>query len=114
MILTTTPTIKGKCIREYRGIVTGEATLSVSVISVFHAADIEPNAQINGINVGLSACKKELSRARQLALDELAKAARQAGGDAVVGINLDHEVADHGQAVLVSANGTAVTIGALR
>ncbi|MDE0128229.1 MAG: heavy metal-binding domain-containing protein, partial [Gammaproteobacteria bacterium] len=32
MILTTTPTVEGKTIREYRGIVTGEAIVGANIL----------------------------------------------------------------------------------
>ncbi len=104
MILTTTPTIEGKPIRDYRGIVTGEAILGANVFRDFFAG-------IRDIVGGRSgAYEKELARARQLALDELADAARQMGANAVVGIDLDYEVVGSGSMLMVSANGTAVTI----
>ena len=104
MILTTTPTIEGKPIRDYRGIVTGEAILGANVFRDFFAG-------VRDIVGGRSgAYEKELSRARQIALDELAEAARLAGGNAVVGIDLDYEVVGSGKMLMVSANGTAVTI----
>ena len=104
MILTTTPTIEGKPIRDYRGIVTGEAILGANVFRDFFAG-------IRDIVGGRSsAYEKELANARQVALDELQEAARQAGGNAVVGIDLDYEVVGNGSMLMVSANGTAVTI----
>lgn len=104
MILTTTPTIEGKPIRDYRGIVTGEAILGANVFRDFFAG-------IRDIVGGRSAAyEKELARAREVALQELEEAARQAGGNAVVGIDLDYEVVGNGSMLMVSANGTAVTI----
>ena len=104
MILTTTPTIEGKPIRDYRGIVTGEAILGANAFRDFFAG-------IRDIVGGRSgAYEKELAQARQVALDELQEAARQAGGNAVVGIDLDYEVVGNGSMLMVSANGTAVTI----
>ena len=104
MILTTTPTIEGKPIRDYRGIVTGEAILGANVFRDFFAG-------IRDIVGGRSsAYEKELAKARQVALEELQEAALQAGGNAVVGIDLDYEVVGNGSMLMVSANGTAVTI----
>ena len=104
MILTTTPTIEGKPIRDYRGIVTGEAILGANVFRDFFAG-------IRDIVGGRSsAYEKELAKAREVALEELQESARQAGGNAVVGIDLDYEVVGNGSMLMVSANGTAVTI----
>ena len=104
MILTTTPTIEGRPIKDYRGIVTGEAILGANVFRDFFAG-------IRDIVGGRSsAYEKELAKAREIALDELAEAARQAGGNAVVGIDIDYEVVGNGSMLMVSANGTAVRI----
>ena len=82
MILTTTPTIEGKSIREYRGIVTGEAILGANIFKDFFAG-------IRDVVGGRSvAYEEELRKARELALQEMADAARQQGGNAVVGIDL--------------------------
>ena len=102
MILTTTPTIEGHPIKDYRGIVTGEAILGANVFRDFFAG-------IRDIVGGRSsAYEKELAKAREIALDELAEAARRAGGNAVVGIDIDYEVVGSGSMLMVSANGTAV------
>ena len=104
MILTTTPGIEGKTIREYRGIVTGEAILGANIFKDFFAG-------IRDIVGGRSAAyEKELKRAREIALGEMEEAARQQGGNAVVGIDLDYEVVGGGSMLMVSVSGTAVLI----
>lgn len=105
MILTTTPTIDGKQIREYHGVVTGEAILGANIVRDLFAG-------IRDIVGGRSgAYEEELRKARQIALDELSERARAAGGNAVVGIDLDYETVGPNQSMLmVSASGTAVTI----
>ena len=104
MILTTTHTIEGKSIREYRGIVTGEAILGANIFKDFFAG-------IRDVVGGRSvAYEEELRKARELALKEMADAARQQGGNAVVGVDLDYEVVGTGGSMLmVSASGTAVS-----
>ncbi len=104
MILTTTPSIEGKSIREYRGIVTGEAILGANIFKDFFAG-------IRDVVGGRSvAYEEELRKARELALKEMADAARQQGGNAVVGVDLDYEVVGTGGSMLmVSASGTAVS-----
>ncbi len=105
MILTTTNTIEGKTIREYCGVVTGEAIVGANIFRDFFAG-------IRDIVGGRShAYEKELQRAREIALDEMADAARRRGGDAVVGIDLDYEVVGKGGSMLmVTASGTAVRV----
>lgn len=103
MIITTTPTIQGKEIREYLGIVTGEAIMGANVFKDFFAS-------ITDIVGGRSgAYEKELQRARKIAIDEMITEARGIGGDAVIGIDLDYEVLREGM-LMVAVSGTAVKI----
>ena len=102
MIMTTTPGIEGKTIRDYRGIVTGEAILGANIFKDFFAG-------IRDIVGGRSAAyEKELKQAREIAFSEMEEAARQEGANAVVGIDLDYEVVGDGSMLLVSVSGTAV------
>ena len=105
MILTTTPTIEGRRIKDYRGIVTGEAIMGANIFRDFFAG-------IRDIVGGRSAAyEKELDRARLLAMQELEERAKQLGADAVVGIDLDYEVIGQaGSMLMVSVSGTAVTV----
>ena len=105
MLLTTTPAVEGKPIRQYHGVVTGEAIVGANIFrDVF--------ASVRDIVGGRSAAyEKSLAEARQAALDEMAASAEQLGGNAVVGIDLDYEVLGRGNSMLmVSATGTAVTV----
>lgn len=106
MILTTTPGIEGRSIRDYRGIVTGEAIVGANIFKDFFAG-------IRDIVGGRSAAyEQELQKARNLAFQELEDAARRQGAHAVVGIDLDYEVVGQGGSMLmVTVRGTAVTIG---
>ena len=106
MILTTTNNIEGKTIRDYCGLVTGEAIIGTNVFQDFFA-------NVRDIVGGRSAAyERELKKARALAIDEIEAAARELGADAVVGIDLDYEVVGpDGSMMMVSVNGTAVTLG---
>ena len=105
MIMTTTPGIEGRTIREYHGIVTGEAILGANIFKDFLAG-------IRDIVGGRSAAyEQELHKAREIAMTELGEAAARQGGNAVVGIDLDYEVVGQGGSMLmVSVSGTAVTV----
>ena len=105
MILTTTPSIEGKSIREYRGVVTGEAILGANLVKDLFAG-------IRDLIGGRSAAyEQELAKARGIALEELEQAARDLGANAVVGIDLDYEVlGGKGSMLMVSVSGTAVVI----
>jgi len=104
MIMTTTPQIEGRSIKEYLGVVTGEAILGANIFRDFFAG-------ITDIVGGRSAAyEQELSRARDIALQETTERATQLGADAVVGIDLDYEVIRDGM-MMVSVSGTAVKLG---
>lgn len=103
MIVTTTPSIEGKTIRQYHGIVTGEAILGANIFRDLFAS-------VRDIVGGRSAAyEEELGKARRVALDEMEERARQLGADAVVGVDLDYEVIN--SMLMVSASGTAVSLG---
>jgi uncharacterized protein YbjQ (UPF0145 family) len=103
MIVTTTPAIEGKRITRYCGVVAGEAILGANLFKDLFAG-------IRDLVGGRSATyERELQRARDLALREMEEKARAAGGNAVVGVDLDYEVLGTGNGMLmVSASGTAV------
>jgi len=105
MLMTTTPNFEGKSIVAYKGIVTGETIVGANIFR-----DIM--ASVRDIVGGRSgAYESALRDARQMALDELAEAARAVGANAIVGIDLDYEVVGQGGSMLmVSASGTAVEI----
>ena len=106
MITTTTHTIEGKQIREYLGLVTGEAIMGANVFRDFMAG-------ITDFLGGRSdAYEDELANARETALQEMQNLAQQQGADAIVGIDIDYEVlgANNGM-LMVTATGTAVKIG---
>jgi len=104
MIITTTNTIEGRKIIDYKGIVVGEAIMGANVVrDVF--------ASITDIVGGRSgAYESKLQDARETALQELEERARAKGGDAVVGVDLDYEVVGNSM-LMVSASGTAVVLG---
>jgi uncharacterized protein YbjQ (UPF0145 family) len=105
MQLTTTPTIEGRRILRYCGVIAGEAILGANLFKDMFAG-------IRDLVGGRSASyERELQRARELALEEMQDRARELGANAIVGIDLDYEVLGQGNSMLmVSASGTAVVI----
>lgn len=105
MILSTTPSLEGKSITEYKGIVVGEAILGANIFKDLFAG-------IRDIIGGRSAAyEKELAKAREIAMSELAERARALGANAVVGIDIDYEVVGpNGGMLMVSISGTAVVV----
>ena len=108
MLIVTTPTVEGRPVRKYLGIVSGEAILGANIFRDFFAG-------IRDIVGGRSAAyEEELRRAKQIAMDEMAQQARDLGADAVVAVDLDYESIQMGQGggmLMVSASGTAVQLG---
>lgn len=105
MILTTTPTIEGRTIAEYKGVVFGEVISGVNFIRDF-AASIR-----NFIGGRSGSYEDELIKARTQAMQEMEDRARQKGADAVVGIDIDYEVlGENGGMLMVTASGTAVKL----
>ena len=103
MIVTTTPSVEGHSIREYKGIVVGEAIMGANVVRDLFAS-------ITDIVGGRSgAYESKLQDARETALRELEERARLMGANAVVGVDLDYEVVGNSM-LMVSASGTAVVI----
>lgn len=86
MILTTTPTVEGRQIREYKGVVFGEVINGVNILK-------DVKASIRNIIGGRSGSyENELIDARNNAMREMESRARDLGANAVVGIDIDYEV----------------------
>lgn len=99
--LSTTPGLPASRIRRVVGIVTGEAILGANFISDWLAT-------VTDIVGGRSGSyETKLRTARQLALYEMAREAKELGGNAVVGVNIDYETI-RGSMLMVAASGTAV------
>lgn len=103
MIVSTTPTIEGRQIVEYLGIVTGETVIGANIFRDFMAG-------IRDIVGGRSSSYEEvLKEAKDTALREATDDAIRLGATAVVGIDIDYETI--GQSMLmVSVSGTAVRL----
>ena len=106
-IITTTPTVEGKRIIAYHGIVTGEAILGANIFRDLFAG-------IRDIVGGRSgAYEQELRKARELALREMTEDVLALGANAIVGVDIDYEtisVGDRGGMLMVTASGTAVSL----
>jgi uncharacterized protein YbjQ (UPF0145 family) len=105
MIVTTTNTVEGRPVREYLGVVTGEAILGANIFrDVF--------AGIRDIVGGRAGSyERVLREARDAALAEMQDEAERRGANAVVAVDLDYEtIGDTGSMLMVSASGTAVVV----
>ncbi len=105
MLVTTTQSVEGRRVKEYCGLVMGEAILGTNIFrDVFGSIrDI-----VGGRSGGY---ENALREARLIAISEMEREAEQLGGNAVIGVDLDYEaVGDKGSMLMVSASGTAVLL----
>ena len=105
MIITTTPTIEGRPIKEYKGIVTGETIIGANFLKDFLAG-------IRDFIGGRSgAYEKVLREGKETSSLEMMQRAEVLGANAIVGIDLDYEtVGQGGSMLMVTCSGTAVVI----
>jgi len=105
MILTTTPSIEGRRIKEYRGVIAGEAIIGANIFRDLFAAVTDIVGGRSGAYEGA------LKGARESAFAELEAAATNVGANAVVGVDIDYEVIGKaGSMMMVSVSGTAVVL----
>jgi len=101
LILTTTNSIEGKPIKEYLGIISGDAILGANIFKDVFAG-------VRDIVGGRSAAyERELDKAKNIALEELAENAKKLGANAIVAVDIDYETLK-GSMLMVSVSGTAV------
>lgn len=103
MIHSTTPTLEGKAITSYHGVVMGEAILGTHIFKDFFAGIRD---LVGGRSV---AYESELRKAREIAFGEMERQAEKLGADAIVGIDVDYETVGQGM-LMVAVSGTAVSL----
>ncbi len=105
MLVTTTGTVEGHRILEYRGLVAGEAILGANLFRDLFAS-------IRDIVGGRSGSyERVLTDARETAIAEMTDKAVRLGANAIVGIDIDYEtIGANGSMLMVSVSGTAVTV----
>ena len=105
MILSTTPTIEGHTIREYKGLVTGETIIGANLVKAIFAG-------IRDLVGGRSGSYEQVLReAKDTSMREMMERAKAMGANAIVGIDIDYEtIGAKGSMLMVSTSGTAVVI----
>ncbi len=104
MLVSTTPSVEGRRIAQYHGLVSGEAILGANVFKDVFAG-------LRDVVGGRSAAyEKELKKAKAIALEEMQGEAQALGANAVLSVDLDYETVGGGNMLMVSASGTAVTL----
>ena len=105
MLVTTTNSVEGRPVREYLGIVVGEAIVGANIFRDLFAS-------VRDIVGGRSgAYEQELQKARDIAMSEMQAKAQALGANAIIGVDLDYEVVGQGGSMLmVNVSGTAVVL----
>ncbi len=105
MILSTTPTIEGRTIRDYKGVVTGETIIGANFVKDFFAS-------IRDVVGGRSGSYESvLAEARETSMREMMERAASLGANAIVGIDIDYETIGQGNSMMmVAVSGTAVVL----
>lgn len=104
MIVSTTPSIEGKKVTKYLGVVSGEAIMGANIVSDIFAG-------VRDIVGGRSgAYEEQLRKAKQIAIDEMMGEASKLGANAILSVDLDYETVGKGSMLMVSASGTAVVV----
>lgn len=105
MILSTTPSIEGRIIREYKGVVTGETIIGANFVKDFFAG-------IRDVVGGRSGSyERVLREAKDTSMNEMVDRARGMGANAIVGIDIDYEtIGANNSMLMVAVSGTAVVI----
>ncbi len=105
IIITTTPSVEGRKIIDYKGIVFGEVISGVDFIKDFAAG------LTNFFGGRSNSYEGELIQARENAIAEMTRRAVSLGANAIVGVDIDYEVLGQGNNMLmVTASGTAVVV----
>ena len=105
MLVTTTVIVDGQTVKEYFGVVSGEAILGTNVLK-------DMFANVRDIVGGRAASyEKSLRKAKAMAMDEMIQQAEDYGGNAVLGVDLDYTtVGAKGSMLMVVASGTAALV----
>ena len=103
MTITTTPSIEGKRIIDYKGVISGEVIVGINAFKDLFAS-------VRNIIGGRSkSYEDELVKARAAAMKELEEQAEDLGANAIVGVDIDYQAlgADNGMMIVI-VTGTAV------
>jgi uncharacterized protein YbjQ (UPF0145 family) len=105
MIISTTGSLEGHQIREYKGIISAQSIIGANIIKDIFGG-------LTDFFGGRSTTyEKVIDEAKQIALKELEMEARKVGANAIVGVDLDFEtIGGGGSMLMVIASGTAVVI----
>ena len=109
MLISSTNTIEGQEIQDYKGFVTGEAILGTNVFRDMFAS------VRNFVGGRTKGYEKELEKARTIAMDCIINKASNLRANAIVGVSIQYQFfsigeKSSGDLVMVTVSGTAVRI----
>ncbi len=105
MLILTSPTIEGKKINEYHGLVTGDALLGANLYK-----DLFSGVR-DVVGGRTSKYEEELTTARNLALKSMEEKAKEKGANAIIGTRVAYHNlgGTMGNTIMVTVVGTAVS-----
>jgi len=105
MIITTTPTIEGHTIKEYKGLVSGEVIFGMNVLKDF-------GASLRDFFGGrTNSYEQAMLEGRETAQKEMVQRAQKMGANAIAGVSFGYETMGSGNSmIMVAISGTAVVI----
>ena len=105
MIVTTTPTVEGRTIKEYKGLVSGEVIFGMNFLK-----DI--GASLRDFFGGrTNSYEQAMLEGRETAQREMIERAEAMGANAVVGVSFGYETMGQANSmIMVSISGTAVVL----
>ena len=105
MIVTTTPTIEGHTIEEYKGLVSGEVIFGMNFLKDF-------GASLRDFFGGRTdSYEKAMLEGRETAQKEMRERAEKLGANAIVGVSFGYETMGQANSmIMISISGTAVVI----
>lgn len=109
MIISTTSSLEGKIIKEYRGVVFGEVISGIHFMKDFTANFTD---MLGG---RAEEYEEELVNARADAINEMVERAKKIGANALIGVKIDVEATGGNERtamsmIMVTASGTAVVV----
>lgn len=105
MLVTTTNTVEGHEIAEYKGIVFGEVVSGMNFVKDFFAGITDTIGGRSGTY------EREMQDSRDAAIEEMCERARKMGANAVIGVDIDyHVLGEKNGMLMISVSGTAVVL----
>jgi uncharacterized protein YbjQ (UPF0145 family) len=107
MLLTSQTRVVGQGEVKRLGPVTGEYTIDENIYKAI-LTEMKDYEEIR-----TPAYEKELEKAKEEVMDQMTKKTEALGGNAVIGLNMFHEVINFGRAMMIAGRGIAAYIDGL-